>query len=502
MPPRTQLPKFLSGLWLALFLPTVGIGFLGWMFHASLDRQDSAKAQPSSPNTAIAREADRFVDTIGVTIHLYYIDTVYNNFDDILKPRLTELGIRHVRDGAITSGDFYPLYYQRCKALAQSGIRFNLAMLNQAKGKRWQPITDFSKLNTIYQACGKGVASFEGSNEPDLFGPRNGAPDWIMPNREGQRQLYAAVKGNATLAKLPVISPSVTSLEAAIALGNLSNYLDNGNMHNYFAGRNPETEGWGGPFQFGSVKPGQSGCREISPQQYRATEPSMALYGSVAFNRLCNANPISGGKPIIVTETGWDNAVNQKSPGSVPESVSAVYVPRLFLHHWNQGIVRTYIYEFLDLKPNPGKTDPELNFGLVRNNGTPKPAFQALKNLIQTLKDPGRSFQPKSLNYQLGGRLANVQKTLMQKRNGDFYLALWLGVPIWEANERKLLTVPAQAVTVTLNDPQIRNVTRLDWQTNGSITTNRQSLTRISDRTSQIKLQVSPQLTILHLSRQ
>jgi hypothetical protein len=459
----------------------------------------------AQPLSVKAQAADRFVDSIGVVIHLYYIDTVYNNFDDILKPRLMELGIRHVRDGAVTSGDFYKLYYQRCKALAQQGIRFNMVILNQAQGKRWNPSTDFAKLSTIYQACGQGIASFEGSNEPDIFGPSNGASEWIKPNQDGQRLLYTAVKGNATLAKLPVISPSVTSTEAAIALGNLSAFADFGNIHNYYAGRNPETGGWGGPFQFSQVRAGQSGCREIKPEQYKPSDPNMAIYGTVPFNVLCNAKPMSGNKPVISTETGWDNAVNRnpgKPSGSISEALSAVYVPRLLLHHWNQGIVRTYLYEFLDLKPDPAKTNPEHNFGLVRNNGTPKPAFYAVKNLIQVLKDPGSSFQPKSLNYRLEGNTANVQQALFQKRNGDFYLALWLGVPIWEPDQRKPISVPSQAVTIALGDRSLQKLTRLDWQTDGSITTNKLSLSKVSDRESQIKLQVSPQLTILRLSAQ
>jgi hypothetical protein len=479
---------------------TLCLGTLGWI---SSGWQPLGTTLAQTPTTsAIAKEADRFVDTIGVNSHMYYTDTVYNNFDTIVKPRLWELGIRHVREGAYTSGWFYTTYYQRCKNLAQMGIRFNLVMLNQAQGSSWVPSTDFTKLDTIYQACGQGVASFEGSNEPDLFGPMFGAPDWIAPNRTGQQQLYSAVKSSPTLAHLPVISPSVTSWGAAIAMGNLSSYLDNGNMHNYFAGRHPETSGWGGPFQYVPMGAGQSGCYEISPSQYNPFDPTAAIYGTVAYNKLCNADPISSGKTVIATETGWDNAVNQSYPGSVPESVAAVYVPRLFLHHWNQGVARTFLYELLDVKPDSAKTNPELNFGLVRNNGVRKPAFYALKNLIQLLKDPGSSFQPKSLNYQLTGNLANVQKTLLQKRNGEFYLALWLGVPIWEPNQRTSITVPAQAVTVTLNDPSLRNVTRWDWQSNGTVTTNSQTLTLNSNLTSQVNVQVSPRLTLLRLSPQ
>ena len=48
-----------------------------------------------------AQSADAFVDTIGIITHLHDTDTAYENFDDVIKPRLAELGIRHIRDGMV-----------------------------------------------------------------------------------------------------------------------------------------------------------------------------------------------------------------------------------------------------------------------------------------------------------------------------------------------------------------------------------------------------------------
>jgi hypothetical protein len=55
-----------------------------------------------------------------------------------------------------------------------------------------------------------------------------------------------------------------------------------------------------------------------------------------------------------------------------------------------RGMAKAYKYELLDLKPDPGFTDMERHFGLVRTNGVPKPSFYALKNLLHLLADPGQ----------------------------------------------------------------------------------------------------------------
>ena len=62
-----------------------------------------------------AGEADCFVDTIGVNVHLHYTDTVYWDFLK-LKTAIKKLGVRHIRDGLVYDG--HPEYYQRHRQLA------------------------------------------------------------------------------------------------------------------------------------------------------------------------------------------------------------------------------------------------------------------------------------------------------------------------------------------------------------------------------------------------
>ncbi len=50
------------------------------------------QAQPE-----LARSADDFVDSIGVNTHLFYDQSVYyQKYGEIIKPKLLELGVRHV----------------------------------------------------------------------------------------------------------------------------------------------------------------------------------------------------------------------------------------------------------------------------------------------------------------------------------------------------------------------------------------------------------------------
>jgi hypothetical protein len=88
----------------------------------------------------------------------------------------------------------------------------------------------------------------------------------------------------------------------------------------------------------------------------------------------------------------------------------------------------------------------EANFGLLRNDGSAKPAFTAQANLMQLLNDDPQSFSTESLNYSLSGNTQNVRQTLLQKRNGEFYLVLWLEVPSTDQPQ-------SQTVSLHLDNP-------------------------------------------------
>ena len=188
----------------------------------------AAAAQTSSPGSAAATQAlasDSVVDQIGVDIHLSFFNTPYNKFDTLVRPALAELGVRHVRDGALTAGNSGALntYYKRLSALAADGIKSSLVTFDATTPAY---VTDLAKLDDVYNQAGRAVEFFEGSNEPNL--KKN--PGWANIGRERQKALYQAAHGNPDLSGVAVIGPSPWG-PSAQQLGDISADVDFGNWH-------------------------------------------------------------------------------------------------------------------------------------------------------------------------------------------------------------------------------------------------------------------------------
>jgi hypothetical protein len=268
---------------------------------------------------------------------------------------------------------------------------------------------------------GNVVEAVEGPNEYDLSGNSN----WVQTLRQYMEQLHKLIKSDVLTSALPVLGASLTSEEAYVAVGNMSNFVDYGVIHNYFSGRHPGTAGWAG-----------NG------------------YGSIAYG-MAQSQKYAPGKPVITTETGYHNAVNTlEGHLAVPESVAQKYIPRMFLEQFNSGIKRTFGYELMDLQNNPKRDISGLEFGLLRNNGEAKPSFNSLCALIQLLKDPqGSKFSPGTLNYSLPNTTSYLHHTLLQKSNGRFYLVLWQETTGFDTTNKVVLEIPTQKVEVVLAQP-------------------------------------------------
>jgi hypothetical protein len=338
--------------------------------------------------------ADTFVDSTGINIHLSYTNTAYYTNWPLIRDSLVKLGIRHVRDGFANTT--LQAYYDRHNELGSLGMKGDFT-------------TNGSQDPSILESWPNNVAqsfeSFENVNEADLSSDYLSVLDTTVP------ALYNEVRASV-FPNAKVIGPSLTNTNSYAIVGNLSQYFDYGNLHNYVGGRNPGTPGW-------------------TPQGY----------GSIPF-AIQYERFVSGTKPIITTETGYVNSLEHAT--WIPEDVMGVYMPRLYLEQWLGGISRTYVYELL----SEGNED----FGLMRADTSYKSAYFATSNLLNLLSDRGAPFTPGSLTYTLNGADSTVHKLLMQKRNGDFYLALWIEQPMYDVNPHTYITVPTQAVT--LQTPQ------------------------------------------------
>ena len=282
----------------------------------------------------------------------------------LIQSLLTDLGVRHTRDGLIDTT--WQQYYQRHIALGRLGIKCLF-------------ITSPNQSNALITSWpGRVPGAFEGYEAPNEY-DLSGDPHWAATLNAFVRRLYGAVKGDPATSKFPVVGPSLTQTASYAQVAGLEQYFDFSNLHNYFGGRNPGTPGWGD-----------------------------GGYGSIPYN-------INNNQTAWPGEADLDNGDRiyhryEQSPGDPRarrRQICTAYDPRAGLH----GVGRTYIYELIDqgsaIAGNAG------HFGLARMDGSPKPAFTALKNLIATLADPGPQALPQNLQFTLSGASSNVHHLLM-----------------------------------------------------------------------------------------
>lgn len=368
----------------------------GW--YTVLPAKDNAGRKP-------ARAWD-FINSIGVNTHFGYYDTQYGRYEEVLKPRLLELGVKHIRDGTYNDD-----VVRKYKEVGTAGVRLLL-------------ITQADKASAQVKAIGPMLWGVEAVNEPD-GGRASGT--WEQAARREQQRLYEAMKTDAALRSVPVVGISLANIkESPAQLGDISQWMDYGGMHPYAAGQHPCNHwGWGMPMA----------------------------------DAIATARKVSGTKPMLVTECGYHNKENNPNHPGISERAAAIYHIHLPFVYFSQGIVRSYKYEFLDLKSDVGMTDMECHFGLVRSDGSVKPSFTALKNLLQLLNDTDKSFTLQPLPVQITAPdEAQVQSTLLQKSDGSWWLALFRNVTVYDLKNRRDVDVASVPVKLRFD----RNVnTRL-----------------------------------------
>jgi O-antigen/teichoic acid export membrane protein len=379
--------------------------------HVSAASSAAAESAAETP-----RSAAGFVDSVGVNLHMAYGNTPYGNVDRVAQ-LLKTLHVRHVRDGVEPGRADVCAAAQR---LARDGARFTYITT---------PSLDGAGLAAWRRCVGRSIEAYEAPNEYNTSHPAADG-DWIGTIRAYQRTLYRAVKSDPALADLPVIGPSFSTIAAYAQVGDLSASMDRGNLHQYFAGRPPETNGWGD-----------------------------GGYGSLRYG-IAHAREVAGAKPIEVTESGYGTAPR---PEMVPPPIAARYIPRMFFTQYNSGIERTYQYELFDEGGAPFDT-----YGLVDAHGAPKPAFVALASIMQLLAAAGAPTHPSpALQVEVNAAGAPVRHTLLAGRDG-IYLVLWLeSSAIDPATLRQDPVPPAQA-TVSLGVP-LASATRYASDAQGTL---------------------------------
>ncbi len=191
-------------------------------------------------------------------------------------------------------------------------------------------------------------------------------------------------------------------------------------------------------------------------------------------------------RPVWVSETGYWSALQMYWGGAgVGNALMATYSPRALFEFWLAGAGRTYIYELADF-------DSADYFGLIDLNGNPKPAFYAVSNILTLLRDPGPPFTAGSLSYSLSGSTSQVQQVLFEKRDGSYYLALWVETPSLNANTLSSITVPQQAIQVNFGQLP-KALTGYAWDATGTMTTATLPVSQT------VALSIGPNITVLKI---
>jgi hypothetical protein len=353
------------------------------------------------------RSASTFHDSVGVSTHIVYYSTAYGNWP-LLVDRARELGIRHLRDGSYANPEpqwraWNEKYYRAVEYAADRGMRFLFGL--------GEPGYEAGTLDQLIGVVGgrlrRAAEAVEMPNEYDKY---VGGRHWASELASYGRELYLKVKANPALRSLPVVGPSIADPHGPRRVGNLSRWLDRGNIHPYTGGLSP------------------------NPLHLVAERARIAQ--------------ISGDKPIWATEAGFHNAVNATT-GMPPtsERAAAIYVLRTVLEHFKSGIRRTYLYELVDIYPDPKAETPNSNFGLLRYDYSPKPAYTALKNLLALVYDNGARPRLRRLPLKVSG---DTRRLVLQQADGSYLIVLWRLSSVWDRDRRRALRVPRRRVQLRL----------------------------------------------------
>jgi hypothetical protein len=350
-------------------------------------------------------QADAFVDSIGVNTHLLD-DLTADHESAIVTQRMRELGVRHIRDG-IFPGQTPQQYSDERRFLTTTGARME-AITDCPKPLGYFPHsqTPPSLIRSFNAALNGRVELVEGPNEPDL----RKVHGW------GQLLTDCIVHLNLDRAlPVPFVAPAMGNAFDTPRLGNISRLVNIGAIHRYFSGYNPETKGFW-------------------------KSDACGTWGAMSFY-ICEARINAGPTaPLYITETGYSTF------GEIDEKTAGKYISRALLFDSLAGIVRTYIYELHD--DGTDTTNSEDGYGLFRYDGTPKPAFNAVRSEIALLSDPGPSFAPAPLAYSVTG-VASLRHELFQKRDGTYVLAIWKEARSWNPYRLREIPVAPSPVTVT-----------------------------------------------------
>jgi hypothetical protein len=332
--------------------------------------------------------AEAFLDSIGVNVHMAYSWTSYRD-EKLVQQALDYIDIQHLRDVLVPWEIARPKY----EHMAATGRRFDLVI---PVDKEHADVARFIRGTASLQERFPGsVTAVEGPNEINIWKVRSGALTGPAAGAQVQKDIYAAVHADPGIKDLPIynLTLAFTDEKQFRELGSMGPPADFANAH-------PYVWSWG--------------------------TPSEGLPYIMRFAEL-----LTPGKPMVITETGYTTLATDPYSG-VDEPAQAVRLVQTLLDAYALNVKRTYLYELLDLNPDPDLKDAQRHFGLFRYDGTPKPSATAIRNLIALLKQPdGKNYgNAEAASVSVDGPTGSFAKSMMFRRaDGAKCLLLWYESP-------------------------------------------------------------------------
>ena len=122
----------------------------------------------------------------------------------------------------------------------------------------------------------------------------------------------------------------------------------------------------------------------------RGTATGVSISGATSRKSMLPACRFRSAKPAIC------RGPPTSAPFTVPENVTASYIPRTLLLAFKHGFDKTFFYQLID-----DPTSPQ-GYGLLRNDFSEKPGFTALKNMLNlALRSGCKQLHPGSLPFEI-----------------------------------------------------------------------------------------------------
>jgi hypothetical protein len=301
-------------------------------------------------------------ERVGVTTHFAYTDSAKRKCayfpptstdpgtGPFLRGLIQDLGVWHLRDGCGWGRD--ALIAWMVGLHNDLDVMFTMTM-DPRDG------ADIPRRLNAYRPLARAgaLATLEGKNEP---GGREPTATDNTATRTWEKQWIDAALADVDFRDIPMAAPSLAdTLDTSdyLDLGAIAN-LDLGNSHPY---------------------PGNSVFVPGTRMLRSWTDIDNGL-SAIAAKGIANARIVAGaGNPVIATEANM--TVGGNSDQTATEQQQADLLPRIATRYLAAGYERVFFYELVASR-STAENSHEEGFGLVRYDGTKRPAFGALKALL------------------------------------------------------------------------------------------------------------------------